>query len=87
MACPGFADKFNAMLMAQAQKKGGTPEQIQATIQQMKDFLTMYQNPFKNAALTFIEPSPVGLIVTLVSALILRKGTPQDAADQTAIKA
>lgn len=70
---PGFADKFNAMLMAQAQKEGGTPDQIHAAVQQMKDFLTMYQNPLKNAALTFIEPSPVGLIVTLVSALILRK--------------
>jgi hypothetical protein len=70
---PGFAEKFNAMCIAQAQTKGGTPEQIQAGIQQMKDFVVMYQNPFINAAFTFIEPFPVGLIVTLVSALILRK--------------
>jgi len=85
---PGFADKFNAMLIAQAQKKGGSPEQIQVAVQQMKDFLAMYQNPFKNAALTFIEPSPIGVIVTLVSALILRRRRiPRDAADQTAIKA
>lgn len=75
---PGFAEKFNAMFIAQAQKKGGTPEQIQAAIKEMKDFVLMYQNPFINAAFTFIEPLPVGLIVTLVSALILRKkGNPQ----------
>jgi hypothetical protein len=70
---PGFAEKFNAMFIAQAQKKGGTPEQIQAAIKEMKDFVLMYQNPFINAVFTFIEPFPVGLIVTLVSALILRK--------------
>jgi len=70
---PGFAEKFNAMCLAQPQKKGGTPEQVQAAIQQMKDFIAMYQNPFINAAFTFLEPFPIGLIVTLVSALILRK--------------
>ncbi|MEK6337270.1 MAG: DUF4199 domain-containing protein [Acidobacteriota bacterium] len=70
---PGFAEKFDAMFIAQAQRKGGTPEQIQAAIQQTKDFIVMYKNPFINAAFTFIEPFPIGLIVTLVSALILRK--------------
>lgn len=32
-----------------------------------------YNNPLFNAALTFTEPFPIGLIITLVSALILRK--------------
>ena len=70
---PGFAEKFNGMFIEQAQKKGGSPEQIQAAIKEVKDFVSMYQNPFVNAAFTFIEPLPVGLIVTLFSALILRK--------------
>jgi hypothetical protein len=33
----------------------------------------MYDNPFINAAITFVEPLPIGLIVTLISAVILRK--------------
>jgi hypothetical protein len=33
----------------------------------------MYKNPLINVAMTFIEPFPVGLLVTLVSAAILRK--------------
>lgn len=82
---PGFADKFNAMCMAQAQKKGGTSEQIQTAVQHMKDFLLMYQNPFINAALTFIEPSPVGLVITLVSALILRKKPKSPPAESQAM--
>ena len=33
----------------------------------------MLNNPLINAAMTFIEPFPVGLVVTLVSAGILRR--------------
>jgi hypothetical protein len=40
----------------------------------------MLNNPMMNAAMTFIEPFPVGLIMTLVSAAILRKRTPTIAA-------
>ena len=36
-------------------------------------FLTL---PLMNSAMTFIEPFPVGLVVTLVSAAILRRRTP-----------
>ena len=39
----------------------------------MKKFAAMYQNPAVNAAITFIEPLPVGLVITLVSAGILRR--------------
>ena len=85
---PGFAEKFNAMFIAQAQKKGGTPEQIQAAIKEVKDMMSMLQNPFINAAFTIIEPLPVGLIVTLVSALILRKkSTAQSGASSAPVEA
>lgn len=39
----------------------------------MKKLKVMLDNPFINAALSFIEPLPIGLIMTLISALILRK--------------
>jgi hypothetical protein len=40
----------------------------------------LYQNPFVNMAYTFIEPFPVGLIITLVSAAVLRRKVPVDSA-------
>jgi hypothetical protein len=40
----------------------------------------LYQNPFVNMAYTFIEPFPVGLIITLVSAAVLRRKAPVDSA-------
>ena len=33
----------------------------------------MYENPLINAAFAFIEPFPVGLVMTLVSAAVLKK--------------
>jgi len=33
-------------------------------------------NPLTNAAITFTEPFPVGLIITLISAAVLRKKRP-----------
>jgi len=39
----------------------------------MQRFAEMYQNPAINAAITFIEPLPVGLIIALVSSGILRR--------------
>jgi hypothetical protein len=39
----------------------------------MKNFKIMYDNPLYNAAFTFLEPLPVGIPMTLISAAILRK--------------
>jgi hypothetical protein len=45
----------------------------------MNSFKKLYDNPFFNAAITFTEPFPIGLVVTLISAAILRKkGTSPD---------
>jgi len=43
-----------------------------------------YENPIFNAAMTFIEPFPVGLLMTLISAAILRK-KPQGEAQPSAL--
>lgn len=68
-----FFDKYSAYVVQQAKSAGGSPEAVQAKLQQMQDFKKLYNNPFFNAAVTLLEPLPVGLIMTLISALILRK--------------
>jgi hypothetical protein len=70
---PDFVDKYVSHVIEKAKASGASPEAIQAQVQEMKKFKDMYDNPFFNAAITFTEPFPVGLIVTLVSAAILRK--------------
>jgi hypothetical protein len=39
----------------------------------MNEMKSILNNPLLNAAFTLLEPLPVGLVLTLVSAAILRK--------------
>lgn len=73
---PDFADKYAARAIDTMREKGATEAAIAAKKKEMEKMKAMYNNPLINAAVTFIEPFPVGLIVTLVSAAILRRRTP-----------
>jgi hypothetical protein len=73
---PDFADKYAARAIDKMREKGASDAAIAAKMIEMEKMKAMYDNPLINAAVTFIEPFPVGLIVTLVSAAILRKRTP-----------
>jgi hypothetical protein len=70
---PDFGDKYAALTLADLRAKGAPPEEIAKMEQQMASFKVWYKNPFLNVAVTFVEVFPPGLIVTLISAAILRK--------------
>ena len=70
---PGFADQYAAYAIDRARASGATEPAITDLRQQMARFKVMLDNPLYSAALTLIEPLPVGLLVTLVSAALLRK--------------
>ena len=75
---PDFADKYAAHAISDMRAKGATDAAIAAKKVEMEKMKTMLNNPLLNAAMTFIEPFPVGLVVTLISAAVLRrrKGMP-----------
>ncbi len=52
--------------------KGGTPAQVAQAAADVRDFTTMYQNPLLRMSMTFAEIFPVGLLVSLISAAVLR---------------
>lgn len=70
---PDFVDNYAASSIKEMREKGATEADIAAKKVEMEKMKAMYNNPLINVAFTFIEPFPVGLIVTLVSAAILRK--------------
>jgi hypothetical protein len=70
---PDFMDKYGAYMVQKVKSSGASPGVIQAQIEQLKKYKEMYQNPLINAALTFIEPFPIGLAITLISAIVLGK--------------
>jgi hypothetical protein len=69
----GFMDKYAAYAVDQAKASGASAEAVEAQVQQMKKFKELYENPLYNMAFTVMEPLPVGLVVTLISAAVLRK--------------
>jgi hypothetical protein len=74
---PDFADKYAALSLDRMRADGASAAEMVEAEKKMADFKRLYPNPLFNIGMTFIEIFPVGLIVTLVSAAILRrKQTP-----------
>lgn len=69
----GFMDKYAAYVIAKSQASGASPAKIAEQLQEMKRYKELYENPLWNGLLTFLEPFPVGLVITLLSAAILRR--------------
>lgn len=70
---PDFPDKYANYLVEKAQASGSTPAEIAAIREQVKSMKAILDNPFLSGAIAFIEPLPVGLVMTLISAAILRR--------------
>lgn len=65
---PDFAERYSAHAAAKMRKEGASEAAIAAKKKQMEQLEPIYDNPLTNAAVTFIEPFPIGLIMTLISA-------------------
>jgi len=70
---PDFAEKYSAYTVERLQASGASAEAVETARKQAAEFKVMYDKPLVNAAMTFLEPMPVWLGMTLVSAAILRR--------------
>lgn len=65
---PDFMDVYSEYVL-----KNCTPEDLPAKTKEMADFKDLYKNPLFVILITFSEVLPIGLVVALVSALILKR--------------
>ena len=70
---PGIVDHVFNQQVDELKAKGAPQAEIDAAAAQVESFKKLFANPLVNAAFTFIEPFPVGAIMTLLSAIILRR--------------
>ena len=70
---PDYVTRMEAYMVEKARASGGSPEEVQQKVAETEKFLELYRNPAVNAAVTFLEPLPVGLVFALVSAGILSR--------------
>lgn len=69
---PDFMDRYCAQMIENA-KPTSSPAKIQELTEQMNTQKEMYKNPLFFVLFTYFEIFPVGLIVSLITALILKK--------------
>lgn len=67
-----FIAHYQTMMLDAAKAEGATPAQLQQKMAEAESFATMYRNPVIRMCFTFIEMFPVGILISLISAAVLR---------------
>lgn len=70
---PTFMDDYAAFCVQKAQATGASQAQLNQTIADINQMKEWYQNPFLIFLITLAEPTPVGLLMSLVIAVLMRK--------------
>ena len=73
-----FPEKYTSYVIEKARASGASADDIARQTNEMNSLWASYRGSFLvRAAYTFLEPFPVGLLITLVSALILKRRAKQ----------
>lgn len=79
---PDFLERYAAHALEQARAAGASADELARQQREMADFAAMYRNPIVNMAITALEPLPVGLVFSLVTAGLLgRRGSRRRSLD------
>jgi hypothetical protein len=73
---PDFMDKYSVHVLDELKASGASEMEIEKQTKELAEFAVMYKNPFYNAMMTYVEILPVGLVVTLISSLVLKRKFP-----------
>ena len=70
-----FLKLMGEQSMEKMRAKGATEAELQAAIAEMDQFSALYKNPFFRFAVTLMEIIPVGVVISLISAALLKNKT------------
>ena len=70
---PDFSEKYGQRQVEHARQQGKSDAEVAKVQADMQKFAVAYKNPFYRSAMTFLEPLPVGIVISLVSAGVLRR--------------
>lgn len=70
---PDFMEQYTSAMMSKAQASGMKGAALAEKSEEMKGYVEMYKNPLFVILFTYIEILPVGLLVSLIAALVLKK--------------
>lgn len=70
---PGIQVVYAECMVERAAQAGASREELEEKAAQARQIVELYENPLANIALTLMEPLPVGLVLSTLSAAVLRK--------------
>jgi MFS family permease len=79
---PTWGQEYRDYLISKARAEGKSEAEIAEKAAEIERFTALYRNPAFNAAVTFLEPMPVALVVVLVSAGVLSRRKSNQGANQ-----
>jgi zinc transporter ZupT len=72
----GFMEKMSTYSLEKIKSGPHTEEELENAVAQMEQFTSLYKNPFFRFGITMAEILPVGIVITIISSLLLRKDPP-----------
>jgi hypothetical protein len=75
---PDFFDKYSAHMTGELKASGASQAKIDEQTKEMVRTADMLKNPAFNAMMAYMEVLPVGLVVTLISSLVLKRKTAKN---------
>jgi hypothetical protein len=73
---PDFMEKYAECTLRDMRADGATEAAISKQVVQNAEFAALYKNPIVMILITYAEILPVGLVITVISALILKRKKP-----------
>jgi len=70
---PDFMDQYTLHVLKECARDGATQAEINEKAAEMASFSEMYKNPAFVVVQSYAEVFPIGLIISLISALILKR--------------
>ena len=70
---PDFLERYTSASIEKLQKSNLSTADLEAKIKEINDSKSLYESIFSFSLITFAEIFPVGLLITSISALILKK--------------
>jgi hypothetical protein len=68
-----FLDQYTEHQLNSLRESGASAEEIERAASEIASFRKMYENPLARFGVTLMEIAPVGIVVTIISAALLRK--------------
>jgi hypothetical protein len=77
---PEFMARYQAHALEQTRADGASEAELERKRAELARYAELYRNPAVNAAITFLEPLPVGVLAALATAAVLGRRRRESAA-------